>query len=483
MALAACAILWFEQATTSLRAKSAREILPLCRTGRITTMSEPRIGWLRDYVTKLRLFTHNARMVLIYSAVTGLVFGVFRLLFNFYVLSLGGYDERFLGNLTSASSVASLLMALPAVYIADRFPRKRVLVVTGLISAAAILGLVVLPYRFFLVFFNFVSGLSMSVRQVVTAPFLMSNTSDDERQYVFSFNFGLMTIAQFAGNMFGGSLPSLLGGWAGVGPTDTLAYQLTLGSMVLVSSLAIGPLMSIREQPLDPNRVITMPWVQLWRYGGQLTKLIIPQIIIGLGAGLMMPFMNLYFRNVLGRSDAVIGTLFGFGAFAMAIAQFVAPPVADRIGKIETVILSQGLSIPFLMTLGLMAWVAPQNRPGLALWFAVAAIAYLFRLSLMNLSGPVYQTFILEQVEEEAQAIAASLNSLSFQFGWAVMPSLSGWLQATYDEFGFVLIFAGVSFFYATAIVLQWVFFKRRRPSAELEMAEKPSDRQRAPVR
>lgn len=432
------------------------------------------VGAIRLYLKKLSLFTHNAKTVLASSAMTGLVFGVFRLLFNFYVLSLGGYDERFLGILTSSSSVAALAMALPAVYIADRFSQKRVMVVAGLFNAFSILGLVVLPYRFFLVFFNVVSGLSMSVRSVAASPFLMSNTSEDERQYVFSFNFGLMTAAQFAGNMVGGGLPILFGGWASAAPTDTISYQFTLGSMILVSVLAIGPLLLIRYQPRDPSREVKMPWVLLGQYRKKLLQFLIPQIIIGLGAGLMMPFMNLYFRNVLGRTDAVIGTLFGFGALAMAIAQFIAPPIADRIGKINTVILTQALSIPFLLTLGLMSWVAPRQGDFLGLWFAIATVAYFFRLSFMNLSGPVYQTFILEQIDEEGQAIATSLNDLSFRFGWAIMPTVSGWLQATFDELGFVMIFAGVSFFYATAIVLQWIFFKRPKPSDELELAEPP---------
>ena len=60
----------------------------------------------------MSLFSRNANLVLTYSALTGLAFGVFRLLFNFYVLSLGGYDERFLGLLTSLSSAGSLI-ALP----------------------------------------------------------------------------------------------------------------------------------------------------------------------------------------------------------------------------------------------------------------------------------------------------------------------------------------------------------------------------------
>jgi MFS family permease len=416
-------------------------------------------GGLRIYAQKLKLFTPNARKVLLYSGLTGLTFGVFRLLFNFYVLSLGGYDEQFLGLLTSISSLASLMMAIPAAYLANRFSHKHIMVITGLISTSAFVGFVLLPYRPFLILFNVVSGLAMSARQVTVAPFLMDNTSPDERQYVFSFNFGMMTTAEFVGNMLGGFLPTWLGGIVGAMPTDTLAYQLALGSMIIVSMLAIGPLLLIRPSAADAVRKVEMPWTQLQQHAGKLTKLLTPNFIIGLGAGLMMPFMNVYYRHVFGRSDSTIGTLFAMGALTMAIAQFLAPPIADRLGKINTVVVTQALSVPFLLTLGLAAWIVPGGRANPPLWFAIAAVAYLFRLALMNLSGPVYQTFILESVQPGLQALAAGLNSVSFQFGWAFSPYLSGWFQTTYGEFGFVPVFLTTSFLYIVAIAVTWVFF------------------------
>ncbi len=414
------------------------------------------LGGVRLYWKKLNLFTRNAKMVLVYSALTGLAFGVFRLLFNFYVLSLGGYDEEFLGLLTSLSSAAAMSVAVPAAYLAERFSQKRIMIVTGLVSALAFLGLVLFPFRAFLILFNLVSGLAMSIRQVSVAPFLMSNTSEEERQYVFSFSFGMRTTAAFVGNWIGGSLPAWLGGWAGVGPTDTLAYQLALGSMMLISILAVGPLTFIRESTSQSQSQPNNPFRQIFQHGRQLFKLITPQVIIGLGAGLMMPFMNIYYRNVFGRSDAVIGTLFALGSLTMGIAQFTSPPLADRLGKVKAVVLTQGLSVPFLLTLGLAAWVVPTGRGDPSFWFLIAAVAYLFRLALMNMSGPVYQTFILEQVRPDVQALAASLNNIAFRFGWFVSPYVSGWFQTNY---GFVPVFLSTSTLYVIGILVTWAFF------------------------
>jgi MFS family permease len=291
---------------------------------------------------------------------------------------------------------------------------------------------------------------------------------------VFSFNFGLMTISGFFGNLLGGLLPTWLGDLFGAAPTDTLSYQLALGSMMLITILSVGPLLLIKMKPIDRSLEIDLPWVQLWKHGRLLSRFLIPQLIIGLGAGLMQPFMNIYFRNVYDKPDPPISLIFALGGLSMAVAQFVGPVLADKYGKIGTVILTQGLSVPFLLTLGVGAWVAP-GRPELAtLWFIIAGVAYIFRLALMNLSNPVYQTFVLEHVPEKTQALTMSLSSLAFQFGWFVMPQLSGWLQVRFGEFGFVPIFFTVAVFYVTAIILELLFFYRARPERETVGAPVP---------
>jgi MFS family permease len=416
------------------------------------------------YIEKTKQFTRNAKLVLLHSALAGFAFGVFRFLFNFYVLSLGNsYDEAFIGTLQTAASFATIVMALPAAYLAERFSQRRIMMITGLTSGVSMLGMVVFPFTFSLIAFRMIAAISMSMRQVAVAPFLMRNTTSDERQWVFSFNFGMITLASFLGNLLGGILPTWLGNLFGAGPTDTLSYQLSLGSMMLVTILAVGPLTMIRMPARDRSRVIELPWVQLWQHGRKLTKYLLPQVIIGLGAGLMMPFMNIYFRTVYQKPDPMIAIVFAIGGLAMGVAQFLGPPLAEKYGKINAVILTQALSVPFLLTLGLGAYLVTGEIANATVWFLIAGVAYIFRLALMNLSNPIYQTFVLEHVPEKTQALTMSLSSLSFQFGWFVMPQLSGWLQVTYGGFGFVPVFSMVAFFYVLAIGLEWIFFSWKK--------------------
>jgi MFS family permease len=63
--------------------------------------------------------------------------GIIRLLFNFYVLSLG-YDEALLGKLITTSNSTALLLALPMGYIVDIWGRKQALMLRNGILAGAV---------------------------------------------------------------------------------------------------------------------------------------------------------------------------------------------------------------------------------------------------------------------------------------------------------------------------------------------------------
>lgn len=413
----------------------------------------------RTYAHKLRLFRRNARLYLLNTIVTGLSFGVFRLLFNFYVLSLG-HDEALLGRLLTGRSLIALGGALPAGYFSDRLGRKFSLLLSSLLLSFAVLGMVVWRSVPVLYLMTALMGLSQSLAGVTKGPFLMENSGEDERTYLFSFDMGLRMMAMFVGNWFGGQLPAWLGEAAGVSPTSSTAYGWAIACIAGISFVGLLPLVLLRRQ--RTARQAGRPTLSPFQYARQepvlLFKLISPMLVTSLGAGLLMPFMNVFFRSVHDRSDAAIGVLFAWGSLAMGIGLLSAPPLADRWGKIRVVVVTQALSIPFLFTLGF----AP--------WFGLSALAYLVRLTLMNMSNPVYQAFVMEQAEPEARATVASLVSMSWNVGWSVSPTISGWLQVRY---GFDPVFVGIIRAYVVAIYLYWRFFWRgdRAPVSEPEFA------------
>ncbi len=401
---------------------------------------------LHAYAERLKAFSSNARLYLTSVVLTGASMGVFRLLFNFYVVSLG-YNNALVGQLITTGSLAALFAALPMGYLADVLGRKRSLLIGTATVSLAIFGMVAFPLKTMLYAMSALSGIGQSLLGVSMAPFLMENSNEKERTYLFSFSSGLQMASAFVGNWIGGYLPSWIAAWQEFTPTSSNAYQGALLVTTALSLLALFPLAFLHERPLPhEERSLFAPFSYAAEHPMLLTKLILPMLITSIGAGLIMPFMNLFFREVHHQPDQVIGSLFAWGALAMGIGLLIAPPLADRIGKIPLVVLTQGISIPFLIILGFSPW------------FWLSAGAYLVRLALMNMSGPVYQTFVMEHVEPGARATVASLVSLSWNFGWAFSPTISGWLQARY---GFAPPFLGTISLYSIAVFLYWWFFRQ----------------------
>ena len=401
---------------------------------------------LNEYGSHIRAFKPNARLYLLNVIITGAVMGVFRLIFNFYALSLG-FDESVLGNLITTSSFVALLAALPMGYLADMIGRKGSLVISGVLLAFSILAMALWQTETSLYAMNVVSGLAQSLAGVTMSPFLMENSDEKERTYLFSFGQGLQMTMASVGSWLGGYLPTWMGSLQSVSATSSTAY----GSSVLISgigaALAILPLIFIKSPNIAKSqRAVFAPFQYAAKNPGLLTKLVLPMLITSIGAGLIMPFMNVFFRVVHNQPDPVIGTLFAWGSLAMGLGLLAAPPLADRVGKIQLVVITQALSIPFLILLGF----SPI--------FWVGAATYYIRLALMNMSSPVYQTFVMEHVEPSGRATVASLTSMAWNFGWAFSPTISGWLQVKY---GFTPPFIGTIILYIISVIMYWVFFWR----------------------
>jgi len=411
---------------------------------------------LVDYGKHLLAFRSNARLYLLHVILAGSAMGVFRLLFNFYTLSLG-FDEKLLGNLVTTSSVTALIVALPMGYLADMLGRKAALLISAACTSLAIATMVLFPSLGMLLAMNVVFGIAQSLAGVTMSPFLMENSGDHERTYLFSFSQGLQMVSASVGNWIGGYLPTWVGSLRSVDVVSSQAYGGSLLVVAAAAGLALLPLMLLRTPRLNRSeRTVFAPIAYAYKHPRLLSMLILPMLVTSIGAGLIMPFQNVFFRTVHNQPDPVIGTLFAWGSLAMGLGLLVAPPLADRMGKIKLVVITQGLSIPFLILLGF----AP--------WFWVSAAAYYVRVALMNMSGPVYQTFVMERVEPSARATVASLVSMSWNFGWAFSPTISGLLQVRY---GFGPPFLGTIILYTISVVLYWAFFWRKTPATSTASA------------
>ncbi len=400
---------------------------------------------LRNYWLSVRSFSRGARLYLFSSILQGIGFGIFQLFFNFYILSLG-YRRDFLGLLISLPSITALVVALFAGYISDRIGRKRAFISGMVVMVVAQMLMLFWITPMGLILSGILRGMGGSLYRITSAPFLMEESGERERTHLFSFSAGIGTVSSFLGNFLGGSLPGLVALYLGGAPTSSTAYAWSLGATTLLMLVSLLPLSRLEVRARLETHGPLEPFRTLWKHRRGWGKLLLPPLITSLGAGMLIPFLNVFFRYRYGLPDSQIGSLFGFGALGMGVATLLAPILAERLGKPQTVVLTRALAIPLLLVLGFV-----DSLP-------LVIGAFLLRMALMNLAGPVYQTMVMEEIDEGARGMAASLYGMIWSLGRAVTPSISGPIQEAY---GFAPVFLITMAAYAVGTFLLYWWFVR----------------------
>jgi MFS family permease len=399
-----------------------------------------------------RSFGRPARLFLLATIINGIIFSSWQLFFNFFILSRG-FDKNYLGLVNSAPSAAALLLAVPFGIFSDRIGRKRAMLAGLLLATLCQVATVLFAHPVLIIAMSFLGGAGNSLYFISMSPFMVKTSTPANRTLLFSMNFGLTTLAGAAGNLFAGQLPGVFGRLLGVAPDSTLAYQGVLLASVMVGSLALIPIFLIKEpashieaegqRPRRPLRqVLFQPLV---------FKLVAPNLLIGLGAAILVPYMNVFFVERYAVSDQNLGVMFSLASLLTGIGCIAGPPLAVRLGgKILTVVLTQAGSLVFLLAMGFSP-VLP-----------FALVGFLMRGVLMNMAAPLYGAFAMEQITPSEQGTANSMLSLSWQAGWAVGPYISGVVQ---NRWGFSPLFIATAVLYGIAVCLTWVFFyKQEQP-------------------
>ena len=392
-----------------------------------------------EYLNNLRSFSRNARLFLIGTFFMGMGFSGFMLLFNLYLREFGFLEGR-IGNIISATTFGIVIMAIPASIILRRFPVKRILILVTPIAVFSYLVQVTAAHYYTIIAGGLLSGFASVFFRVAAAPFFMRNSTPKERPYLFSFQFAFSLVAGIIGNIAGGFLPGVIETY---GFTPLLAYRYTLyifGGLVLA---AIVPYILIHEKPAAPTED------RLRLSGSRLIilKLFVPNLVVGLGAGLSIPFFNLYFKDVFQTPTNLIGIFYSGQQLLMIAGLLLAPVIAERIGKIRTVVFSQLISIPFLITLGIT-----HN-------LTLAVIAFLVRATLMNMAQPLFTNFAMEKVTHEQQPFMSALLVIAWTAGWGVSASFGGYLI---EHFSYAVPFFTTSVCYLISTYLIFTFFSRK---------------------
>lgn len=369
-------------------------------------------------------------------------------------LSAVGYDETFLGWTLAATFLGSVVTAATLGLWMDRL-RIKPFLVGGMIALALGLGGTA---RFsedgpLLMLSCFLSGLGHSVIFVTMGPFFMRHAPAAIRPYVFTTGTAMLTLASAAG---GAMIYALGTTWE-----DTLEGHARIHDVAAGAAIVAALIFAmIREAPPPPRRRM---FELAWKTVG---KLCLPEFVLGLGAALTIPFMNLYFHQRHGLKGSDVAALLGCSQILLLGGFVMAPAAARRFGAVNTIVAFKLLSLPFLLVLAVTTHLA------------VAFGAFLFRHMLANMMFPVLSQFEMEVVPANQRSATNGLFMVSWQAAWFIATACGGWLvehtRLLIDGFSTTMIVSAALYLGSAALFYGFFHSKTSRRSEETTTSTAP---------
>lgn len=409
---------------------------------------------IREWMEHVKGYNRNVGLFLWANVMFQTGMGMFMIMYNLYVRALG-FDQRVLGNIIAMTSLATALLLIPAGIMGDRIGRKKVIHIGLLFTFVSFTLRSILESEISLVTTAFMTGAFAAFMQVSAIPFLSENSTKEQRVHLFSLNFALTMIANVVGNVGGGALTDIFHLLFGFSHLHSLRITLLIGAFI--SFLALLPVSMIHEErTVRTKRITTQGWADALRQNRAAFKLIVlfavANMLIGFGAGLVIPYLNVYFVDRFNVSNTVIGTVVSLGQAATAIAMLIGPQIVRRLGEVRAVVVLQLMSIPFMLLTGLTTNVY------------LASIGFLFRQALMNAGNPIQMSIMMEKVDDSMKGLANSIGQMVFMLGWACMGPVSTAIVAAHGSYwGYAYVFGLAAILYLFGSIYFYLVFAPKK--------------------
>jgi MFS family permease len=426
---------------------------------------------LRAYVATFTGFERDARRYLLVSLVVGAAISLWWIDFNLYLAALG-IERPTIGLIATAGSLAGVLVAFPASATSDRIGRKRVVAGGIAVMVLALLGLLITTYTPFILFLAALFAAGQQSIFVVQTPFLVEHSRPEHRSELFSLQFALISITNVVAAILGGLVAAGVAAVGGLDPNGPATYRVLLVLMagLLLVGLAIVAVLTddhparLRPRELheagEPAAFPTRRRTGIAKRLGleirdrrAFGRILLPGFLIAMGAGQVIPFLNLFVQRKFGLELASLNVVFAITSIGTMIAILLQPALARRLGRVASVVTVQALSIPFLVVLGFSP----------ILWTVVIAMAV--RNSLMNAGNPILNAFAMDQVSPPERATLAAAMSLTWSLGWVIAGPWYSILQARLGfDLGYTVNFITIIALYSIATTLYWTWFRDAEP-------------------
>jgi MFS family permease len=330
-------------------------------------------------------------------------------------LRQAGIEPAFIGLLYTVSGfVAAVIVAFSGI-LADRFGRRRFLVVGTLMPIPSYLVFASTTDPLWLVGASVLGGVGLAngaAGALTISSFdalLAEKSTERHRTRVFAMSQALWSLALAVGS-FAAAVPLLLR-TAGIGNVES--YRLPYFGMVALTLLAAAAIVPLGEDAgIRAARVASGWWPQRSRRA--IATYAFGIGFLGFGLGVAVQLLPLWFNLRFGVTEADLGPWYAAGQLLSLGTVAVVPYLERRLGGPRTVLfalLGSGLCL-------LLIVVAP--------FFALAATLHVLRSFFTNLSWPFQQALLMNACVPEERATAIGAGFAVWAVANAAGPVASG---------------------------------------------------------
>jgi MFS family permease len=390
----------------------------------------------RRALTGFASLSPAARQFLAFSLLISIAFGIFNLVFNLYMSALG-FSNAVIGIFNSLPALALLGIGLPFAALADRIGYRLFLIGSGALAAVASLVLALAGVRLLAVLAAGSFALALTILEVLGAPVLAQVSGEAERIVLFAVNQSLAWIATLLGDLLGGAIPEAT---ARIGHSSSASASAIRSAFVAMTFLTVASMPFLVRLAgaagLKPTNVF--PVRDLLRVDTmRFARFLFPGLLLGIGAGMYLNFIQLYLAQRFGLTPGPIGAILAIGAAATAFTTLGAPRLSRRLGMTRSIGLLQAAGSPLVLALAFL-----MSLP-------VAVLILYVRQIALNLQAPLGQVFGMEYVEPGQRARLATAQTVVTGIGLGgIGPLASGFLQV---RGGYQLAFSVSAVFYLLA--------------------------------
>jgi hypothetical protein len=387
-----------------------------------------------------------------------------------------GYPDSEIAELVSYRFMGTLALAFPTGLLIRGRRLKPFFLIAGAglpIASWFVLEMIRLDHLSMAKTLLFVWGILFMFVQVCALPFIIRNTRFRLQSEAITLNYAMYSLGQiFSGLMISGMISAEAFEWG------DYRYQFTdLNILKLISVLGIISFFSIlpAKEKLDQPEV-KVNFIQFHRELGRYDwKLIfyamIPTFLLSTGAGLTIPFINLFFNAVFGMDSDAFSEMGSVAAVLVFGGATLVPYIKRKFGFEIAITLSQTLAVIFLIIMAATEWVS--DWPGM-IW--VAIFCFLLRQPLMNMAAPMTSELTMTFVGERNRELMSSLIASIWSGAYVISAKIFQWLRGNQLPYYSVLLITAA--LYAVGVVAYYMIIRaNRRKQKHLALIQARSNR------